>query len=86
MKKNALVLALACISTLVQAQDMKDFVNRHMETYPKLRLLDIYKSCFQDFMGPEHLVADTASASAYLDRELDGMANETPAPWYYEPC
>jgi hypothetical protein len=27
-------------------------------TYPKSRLLDIYKSCFQDFMGADHLVPD----------------------------
>lgn len=86
MKSTIITLALVCVSTLVQAQSVKDFVNNHMESYPQLRLLDIYKSCFQDFMGPEHLVADTASVSAYLDQELEGMAGETPADGYYEPC
>lgn len=86
MRTTIIAIALACITTFAQAQDVKDFVKRHMESYPQLRLLDIYKSCFQDFMGPEHLVADTASVSAYLDRELDGMAGEAPAAGYYEPC
>ena len=86
MKSTIIAIALACVTTLVQARGVKDFVNSHMESYPELRLLDIYKSCFQDFMGPEHLVADTASVSAYLDQELNGMAGETPAAVYYEPC
>ena len=71
---------------LAQAHDMKEFVNRQLSTYPQLRLIDIYKSCFQDYMGPEHLITDTARVNAYLDQELDGMAGETPAPRYYEPC
>ena len=35
------------MSVAVSAQDVEEFVNRQMQTYPKSRLLDIYKSCFQ---------------------------------------
>jgi hypothetical protein len=35
-------------------------------------LQDIYKTCYQDYFGAEHLVSDTASARLYLQRELDG--------------
>ena len=41
-----------------------------MENYPKSRLLDLYKNFFQDKFGPGHMVADTASAGAYVRREL----------------
>ncbi len=86
MKKNALVLILACIGTLMQAQDIKEFVTRQIETYPQLRLLDIYKSCFQDFMGPEHLISDRAAVEAYLDKELATPIEGAAVLPYYEPC
>ena len=38
------------------AMGVEDFVNELLREYPKARLLDIYKSCFQDYMGAEHLV------------------------------
>ena len=48
------------LSVAVSAQEngedqfsIEGFVNRQLQTYPKLRLLDIYKSCFQDYMGAE---------------------------------
>ena len=69
---------------LAQAQDIKEFVNRQLNSYPQLRLLDIYKSCFQDYMGPEHLITDTARVSAYLDQELAVPIDDV-LP-YYEPC
>ena len=45
------------------------FVNRQLQTYPKMRLLDIYKSCFRDYMGAEHLVSDRQRVKTYLDEE-----------------
>lgn len=86
MKKTIITLAIACIATLAQAQDIKVFVNQQLNTYPQLRLLDIYKSCFQDYMGPEHLITDTARVSAYLDEELAMPIDEQAALPYYEPC
>lgn len=86
MKTTIIAITLACISTLAQARGVNDFVKRHMQSYPELRLLDIYKSCFQDFMGPEHLISDRAAVEAYLDRELaTPIEGEAVLP-YYEPC
>lgn len=68
------------------SQDIASFVNRQMQEYPKSRLLDIYKTCFQDCMGAEHLVSDTASTRNYLDYELSATSLSDLVPWYYEPC
>ena len=73
-------------SVALSAQDIQGFVIRQMQTYPKLRLLDIYKSCFQDYMGAEHLVADRQRVKAYLDEELQTTSLDDLMPWYYEPC
>lgn len=69
-----------------QIQQVEGFVTQLLQQYPQARLLDIYKSCFQDFMGPEHLVNDTASARAYLEQELSTTDGDALLPWYYEPC
>ena len=39
--------------------------------YPAATLQDVYKTCFQDFFGAEHMVRDTAAARAYLHQELE---------------
>ena len=80
-----LTLMLTCSMTL-EAQEVKAFVNRLMDAYPQSRLLDIYKSSFQDYMGAEHLVNDTASARAYLEQELAQCDAGTLMAWYSEPC
>ena len=73
-------------SLTLHAQDIEKFVNWQMETYPKSRLLDIYKSCFQDYLGAEHLVSDKERVKAYLDQELETTTLDELMPWYYEPC
>ena len=70
----------------LHAQDIEKFVKWQMETYPELRLLDIYKSCFQDYMGAEHLVSDSERVKAYLDEELETTTLDDLLPWYYELC
>lgn len=80
-----LSIALLCTLTL-HAQDIKPFINGQMETYPESRLLDIYKSCFQDYMGAEHLVSDSERVKTYLDEELETTTLDELMPWYYEPC
>jgi hypothetical protein len=86
MKKIILLsLAFLCALTL-HAQDIEKFVKWQMETYPESRLLDIYKSCFQDYMGAEHLVTDSERVKAYLDEELETTTLDDLLPWYYEPC
>ena len=86
MKKWFTIAIVMLFSMMAQAQNIEDFVTRQMQTYPKSRLLDIYKSCFQDYMGAEHLVADSKSAKAYLNEELATTILEDLQPWYYEPC
>lgn len=78
-------MTILCALTL-HAQDIEKFVKWQMETYPESRLLDIYKSCFQDYMGAEHLVTDSERVKAYLDEELATTTLDELMPWYYEPC
>ena len=86
MKKQILLSLILIVSVSVSAQDIAGFVSRQMETYPQSRLLDIYKSCFQDYMGAEHLVTDRQQVKAYLDDELNTTTLEDLLPWLYEPC
>ena len=81
-------MAVMGLFTTGNAQEMTvdSFVTRLLEQYPQARLLDIYKSCFQDYMGAEHLVGDTATVKAYLEQELNTADNDEMMPWYYEPC
>lgn len=78
-------MTILCALTL-HAQDIEKFVKWQMETYPESRLLDIYKSCFQDYMGAEHLVTDSERVKAYLDEELETTTLDELMPLYYEPC
>ena len=86
MKKGLLISIALIFSVAISAQDVEGFINRQMQTYPKSRLLDIYKSCFQDYMGAEHLVSDRQRVKAYLDEELNTTSLDELMPWYYEPC
>ena len=86
MKKGLLISIALIFSVAVSAQDVDGFVNRQLQTYPKSRLLDIYKSCFQDYMGAEHLVSDRQRVKAYLDEELNTTSLDDLMPWYSEPC
>ena len=58
-------------------------VENHLKIYPKSTLQDLYKNFFQDYFGPGHIVNDTTSAGAYLNRELSSFDNATGV--YYEP-
>ena len=86
MKKTTLVTICLLCSIVLQAQDIDGFVNKQLQTYPQLRLLDLYKSCFQDFMGAEHLVSDRQRVKAYLNEELNTASIDDLMPWNYEPC
>ena len=41
------------------------------EDYPFATLQDVYKTCYQDFFGAEHLMNDTAAARKYIHYELE---------------
>ena len=93
MKKGLLLSIALIMSIVISAQEsgedqlsIQGFVNRQMQNYPKSRLLDIYKSCFQDYMGAEHLLSDRQRVKAYLDEEMNTTSLDDLMPWYYEPC
>ena len=86
MKKTIFVVLAMLYAYTLSAQDIQGFVTKQMQTYPKSRLLDIYKSCFQDYMGAEHLVSDKQRVKAYLDEELQTTSLDDLMPWYYEAC
>lgn len=81
-----ILLSFWLLSASAISHDMKVFVSCQMTTYPKLHLLDLYKSCFQDYMGAEHLVSDRGRVKAYLDEELNTTGIDDMPQWYYEPC
>ena len=78
------MIGICCFSA--QGQTIEGFVTVMLERYPEARLLDIYKSCFQDYMGAEHLVSDTATVQHYLEQELATTTADDLMPWYWEPC
>ena len=86
MKNIALVTICLFCTIVFQAQDIERFVHRQLQTYPQSRLLDLYKSCFQDYMGAEHLVSDRQRVKTYLDEELKTTSIDDLMPWNYEPC
>ena len=86
MKKGLLLSLVLLLSVSASTQKIEGFINNQMNTYPKSRLLDIYKSCFQDYMGADHLVSDKQRVKAYLDEELNTTSLDDLMPWYYEPC
>ena len=45
------------------------------DRYPLATLQDIYKTCYQDFFGAEHLMNDTAAARYYINYELEQCKN-----------
>ena len=84
--RRILLPLLLLLSVSISAQDTKTFVSRQMAKYPKSHLLDLYKSCFQDYMGAEHLVSDREQVKAYLDEELATTDIDDLLEWFYEPC
>lgn len=85
--KHLVFLSLwTCMTLAGMAQNIDEMVQNQLSKYPQSRLLDVYKSCFQDFMGAEHLVGDTASVSRYLDYELQQIEGVSLMDWYAEPC
>ena len=47
-----------------------------VSTYPQATLQDLYKTCYQDFFGPGHMVTDSDAALAYIREEVKGLKSE----------
>lgn len=86
MKHLFLLFAMSCMALVGMSQNIDEMVKNQLSNYPKSRLLDIYKSCFQDFMGAEHLVGDTLSVRRYLEYELQQVEGDSLMSWYAERC
>ncbi|MDR1878793.1 MAG: MBL fold metallo-hydrolase, partial [Bacteroidales bacterium] len=54
----------------IDKEAVEQAIRRQLTKYPEARLQDIYKNCFQDYFGPEHLLKDTVAADRYLQQEL----------------
>lgn len=81
------ILALASTSFTLELSAQNKYqvtVDDMLRRYPESRVVDVYKSLFQDKFGPGHLVSDTVSAREYLHKEVENMG-ATMLP-YYEPA
>lgn len=58
-------------SPLVPEDAVRQMCKEICAHYPKATLQDIYKTCYQDFFGAEHLMRDTAAARTYLHGEIE---------------
>ena len=81
--RKLLVIALVALSLVactpkssVPEDSVRELCEYMVSTYPQATLQDLYKTCYQDFFGAEHLVQDTAVARSYLHYELEGLGNE----------
>jgi len=75
MMKYYLIVILIGISMLQGCRNSEQNVIRasveeKLEKYPASTLRDLYKSYFQDYYGPGHLISDTGRAIGYLEYEL----------------
>ena len=76
-----ILLALAVFSLTACAQRnacpkvpedaVRELCQYMVNVYPEATLQDIYKTCYQDFFGPGHLVTDSASALNYIQSEVE---------------
>ena len=88
MRKLLIVLTLFCSLSLcgqsLETVSIRAAVERQMKNYPLSTLQDVYKSFYQEYFGPGHMISDTASVRRYLLHELSEM-NGAATPYYYEP-
>ena len=55
----------------VPEEEVRAMCIEMIEQYPAATLQDVYKTCYQDFFGAEHLMRDSLSARHYLISELE---------------
>ena len=55
---------------------LESFVEQMCQKYPQATLQDFYKSNFQDYFGPSHIMASREQVIAYLNREVQKMKLE----------
>lgn len=71
-----LPLLMACTSSKTDSEAIRQLCTEMAERYPAATLQDVYKTCYQDFFGAEHLMRDTAAARYYLHEEIEACRNQ----------
>ncbi len=89
MKTLITLLLIAMGTFMSSAQEIDKMalrmaVERQLAVYPQSTLQDVYKAFYQEHLGPEHMIADTAAVRSYLYYELSTMGDER-GNLYYEP-
>lgn len=58
----------------------------YMQRYPQSQLRDVYKYCFQDYFGLEHLLSDSLAAVRYIEAEIRSAdSTDWQQPLFYYP-
>lgn len=83
----AAVMLVACVAKQpTEEAAIRSMCEEIAKNYPQATLQDVYKTCFQDFFGAEHLLRDTAAAHQYLKAEIAATeAQDLSAMPVYEP-
>ena len=69
---GVMMLSYSCINDNRAIREMCQSIHNQ---YPLATLQDVYKTCYQDFFGAEHLMSDTAAARYYINLELEQCKN-----------
>jgi len=65
---SAVIMNISC--RYADDEKLSEIVKQEIERYPEQRLVDVYKTFFQGFFGPAHLITDAKSAKEYIRREI----------------
>ena len=83
--RRIIFIFLICFGAMLCAQNtlysvpqtaVRELCVEMLRLYPAATLQDIYKTCYQDFFGAEHLMRDTAAARQYLHSEIAQCTNQ----------
>ena len=69
-------IAQSRVAPTVPEDSVRALCEYMVRTYPQSTLQDLYKTCYQDFFGAEHMIRDTASVRRYLHFEIEHCAAE----------
>lgn len=75
IKHIIFLLTISC-ATSIHCQSDKEIetlLQNYLIQYPQAQICDIYKSCFQDYFGPGHIISDTAASANYLRNEMSAV-------------
>ncbi|MFA5291603.1 MAG: hypothetical protein WC496_01065 [Phycisphaerae bacterium] len=75
MKNLIMIFVLPGVLLTLSCKDASDnslskTVKTELDRYPGQRLVDVYKTFFQGFFGPAHLISDANDAMQYTKQEL----------------